>query len=126
MIPCYPITQQIAEKVHAYTRHHISGESSRVKDLIDILLLAELTRIEADHLSRAIQATFDARNTHSLPREMPDPPSGWSKPFQKMAAEVYLTYETLEDANQAIKRLLNPLLSGKKILLWNPELWSWS
>lgn len=32
-IACYPIMQQIAEKVHALTRIHTSGEVSRVKDL---------------------------------------------------------------------------------------------
>jgi len=30
---CYPVTQHIAEKVHAYTRPHVSGESSRTKDI---------------------------------------------------------------------------------------------
>lgn len=85
IVPCYPITQQIAEKVHAYTRPHASGESSRVKDYVDILLLGELSTIDADRLYRAIQATFDMRKTHLLPIEIPDPPVGWSKPFQKLA-----------------------------------------
>ena len=39
---CFPVTQQIAEKVHAYTRPHGGNEGSRVKDLVDILLLASL------------------------------------------------------------------------------------
>lgn len=64
IIPCYPITQQIAEKLHAYTRPHVSGESSRVKDFVDILLLAELGRIDPDHLLRAIQAR---RSTSAKP-----------------------------------------------------------
>ena len=111
IIPCYPVTQQIAEKVHAYTRPHVSGESSRVKDFVDILLLAESGKIDSDRLSRAIQATFDARKTHSLPREIPDPPAEWSRPYQKLAAEVSLSYKTLEEANDAIKVFLNPILS---------------
>ena len=49
-VPCCPITQQIAEKFHAYTRPHLSGESSRVKDFVDILLLAELGTIDGSHL----------------------------------------------------------------------------
>ena len=28
VVPCYPSTQQIAEKYHAYTRPHVSGVSS--------------------------------------------------------------------------------------------------
>jgi hypothetical protein len=82
-IPCYPITQQIAEKVHAYTRPHVSGESSRVKDFVDILLLAELSEIDAERLRKAINATFIARKTHSLPHVIPNPPTEWSRSFRK-------------------------------------------
>lgn len=126
IVPCYPVTQQIAEKVHAYTRPHLSGESSRVKDFIDILLLAELGNLDADRLSRAIQATFDVRDTHTLPKEIPDPPGEWSRPFQKLATEVALRYRTLEEANGAIKRFLNPLLNGSIIHQWDPRTWLWS
>jgi len=126
IVPCYPITQQIAEKIHAYTRPHISGESSRVKDFVDILLLAELERINSDHLIRAIQATFDARKTHSLPRQFPDPPVEWTRPYQRLALEVSLGYKTLIEANMAIKGFLNPLLSRESVLQWDPVSWSWS
>ena len=34
-MPCYPITQHIAEKQYAYTRPRASGESSWVKDLVE-------------------------------------------------------------------------------------------
>lgn len=126
IIPCYPVTQQIAEKIHAYTRSHTSGESSRVKDFVDILLLAELGKIDSDRLYRAIKATFDARKTHSLPREIPDPPTEWSRSFQKLAAEVSLIYQPLDQANIAVKRFLNPILGGMIIHQWDPGLWSWS
>jgi hypothetical protein len=81
VVPCYPVTQQIAEKVHALTRFHASGEGSRVKDLVDILLMAELGEIDADLLVQALQATFDARQTHSLPAVFPDIPEGWTIPL---------------------------------------------
>jgi hypothetical protein len=69
ILPCYPVTQQISEKFHAYTRPHVSGESSRVKDFVDILLLAKLGKIDANRLYLAIQATFDFQKTHVLPIE---------------------------------------------------------
>jgi hypothetical protein len=115
LVPCYPITQQIAEKVHAYTRSNVSGESSQVKDFVDILLLVELGKIDSDHLYHAIQATFDARKTHQLPREIPDPPVEWSRPFHRLATEVSLGYQTLGEANIAIEAFLNPLFSEKSI-----------
>jgi hypothetical protein len=57
LVPCYPITQQIAEKLHAYTRPRKSGESSRVKDIVDILLLAGVGKITGERSRKAIQAT---------------------------------------------------------------------
>ena len=34
-IPSYPLTQQVAEKLHAYTRPRATGEGSRVKDMLN-------------------------------------------------------------------------------------------
>ena len=39
-VPCYPLTQHLAEKVHAYVRPRSPGKA-RVKDLVDIILIAE-------------------------------------------------------------------------------------
>lgn len=124
-IPCYPVTQQIAEKLHAYTRPHVSGVSSRVKDFVDIILLAESGKIEANRLQRAIQATFDVRQTHPTPREVPAPPSDWAKPFRKLAADVSLDCQNVDEATSMIKRFLDPLLIGENIQLWDPVRWSW-
>jgi hypothetical protein len=125
VVPCYPITQQIAEKVHALTRPHPSGEVSRVKDLVDILLLAELGEMDGEHLLQALQATFYARQTHSLPIIFPDIPAGWAISFRKIADEVGLSYRSLEDASNAVKRFLNPILSGEVRGRWDPVRWSW-
>ncbi len=125
IIPCYPITQQIAEKVHAYTRPHNSGVGSRVKDFVDILLLAGLGPIDLTRLYRAIQATFEARNTHPLTQEISDPPTEWSRPYQKLAAEVSLDFQTMNEASIAIKAFLNPLFSEKGTRQWDPVQWSW-
>ncbi len=125
LIPCYPINQQIAEKVHAYTRPRASGESSRVKDFVDILLLAELDEIDASRLKEAIHATFRTRRTHRLPQEMPDPPAAWVKTFLKLAEEVTLNYQTLEEANIFFKRFLDPILSNRTLRKWHPYRWDW-
>ncbi|HDQ71125.1 MAG TPA: nucleotidyl transferase AbiEii/AbiGii toxin family protein [Chloroflexi bacterium] len=125
IVPCYPLTQQLAEKLHALTRPHLSGESSRVKDLVDILLIAELNGINGPLLLQAIQATFDARRTHPLPRQLPDPPPGWSTTFRRMASEVGLGYPTLAQAGPAARRFLDPILQGETWGTWDPAAWAW-
>ena len=84
-IPCYPLPQQAAEKAHAYTRPHSAGQSSRVKDLVDILLIAGLGPMNAQALHQALELTFSGRNTHPLPLHLPEPPSTWLVPFGRLA-----------------------------------------
>ncbi len=124
-ILCYPISQQIAEKVHAYTRPHDSGESSRVKDFVDILLLAAISDIDAEKLRLAINATFSTRKTHPIPTSIPNPPIEWSKSFQKMAREVSLNYRSINEAAESFKQFLNPILSETGIHQWDPSHWVW-
>jgi len=125
IIPCYPLTQQIAEKLHAYTRLHHSGEGSRVKDFVDILLMASLAGIQADRLRQAFEATFLQRGTHQLPRQLPQPPSSWVTTFNKLSKEVGAGYSSLDEAFQALQQFLNPILSDMPVTRWNPIDWEW-
>ena len=125
LIPCYPLTQQIAEKMHAYTRPHPSGESSRVKDFIDLLLIARLGEIEGRNLAQALNATFAGRSTHHLPARIPDPPGDWEQSFKKLANEVELGFATIKDATRALEQFLNPVLAGNADQKWDPIDWGW-
>jgi hypothetical protein len=59
-IPCYPVTQHIAEKLHALVRPR-PVETSRIKDLVDLLTFAGLDKqIHADRMYAAIRAVFEA------------------------------------------------------------------
>ncbi len=124
-VPCYPLSAQIAEKVHAYTRPYTGGASSRVRDLVDILLTASLGRLGSLKLCRAFRATFEARGTHALPTRFPKGPANWSGPYRRLARELRLDWQTLNDAEDAAARFLNPVLRGNRARAWNPASWSW-
>lgn len=124
-VPCYPLTQQLAEKVHAYTLTYKSGEMTRVKDWFDMLLIAQTGKMSAKRLTDSLQATFDARQTHSPPDKMPLPPSSWARTFKKLASDVQLGYDNLEQASAAISKFLDPILSGEARGKWEPTLWQW-
>jgi predicted nucleotidyltransferase component of viral defense system len=57
---------QFAEKLHAYTRPREGRSNSRVKDLIDMVLLIDLG-LESARLRKALEKTFARRNSHPLP-----------------------------------------------------------
>lgn len=123
---CFPISQQIAEKVHAYTRPHTANTpSSRVKDLVDILLMAGLAPISSGRLFLAIQSTFGARNTHPFPKSLPPPPADWNTPFKKLADETGLHWTSLDEAFPACQKFLEPIFQSIHENKWNPQQWIW-
>jgi hypothetical protein len=68
-VRCYPLTTQVAEKLHTYTRTYASGETSPARDLADILLAASVAEFNGLKLKQAIDATFKARASHSVPHK---------------------------------------------------------
>jgi hypothetical protein len=79
--------EQFAEKLHAYTLPRTGRENSRVKDLVDLVLLIERTRLDTARLPNAIRQTFRRRKTHEIPAALASPPASWSSPFAAMAGE---------------------------------------
>ena len=124
-VPCYPITQQIAEKLHAYTRPHRSGDSSRVKDFVDIYLLSELEKISGARALRAINATFSAMGTHVLPNIVPPPPENWEHEFQLLAKNLGMENLTLTRVYELIRAFLDPILTQESVGQWDPEKRLW-
>jgi hypothetical protein len=80
--------QQWAEKFHAYTRPRPDRTNSRAKDLIDLLLLIRSGDLAPGRMLECVRATFERRQTHPLPAEMPPPPTQWARTFAALAEEV--------------------------------------
>jgi len=79
--------EQFAEKLHAYTLPRVGRENTRVKDLVDLVLLIERITMNAARLPKAIRETFQRRQTHEIPPALASPPASWSKPFAEIAVE---------------------------------------
>jgi len=84
--------QQFAEKTHAYTLPRKDRENSRVKDLVDLLLLLQ-ANMEADRVRRNLRKTFERRHTHPIPPELPTPLPSWRTRFEVLAKECGLDIE---------------------------------
>lgn len=97
-VATYPLDQQFAEKIHAYTFPWQDRDNTRVKDLVDLVLLVHLGRLNPDHVRRALAATFEARTTHPLPARLPEPPPAWAEPYAAIAQELRLPASTLQEA----------------------------
>jgi hypothetical protein len=125
-VPCYPLSVQIAEKVHAYTRSYAGGGSSRVRDLVDILLIASVAPLSRRRILSALHSTFQARATHDLPPAVPAPPANWAGAYKKMARELNLVWPNVAEAGKAGACFLNPVLQETGGPQWDPSRWTWS
>lgn len=91
-IPMIAGEQQFAEKIHAYSLPR-SNPNSRVRDLVDLYLLAASSTLDRARCSDSLRRTFERRATHELPTGLAPPPPEWEKPFRAMAEECELEIE---------------------------------
>ena len=97
-VALYPVAQQFAEKIHAYTFPWQDRDNTRVKDLVDLVLLIHSGQVEPERARRALGATFGTRATHPLPLKLPEPPQDWAEPYAALALELGLPASTLVEA----------------------------
>ena len=97
--------QQFAEKYHAYTLPRQERENSRVRDLVDMLLLIRTGMLNNEKTGEALKLTFSKRRTHELPKEVPPPPPAWDNPFAALAAECGLD-ENIDKAITELKQFI--------------------
>jgi Nucleotidyl transferase AbiEii toxin, Type IV TA system len=92
-----PREQQFAEKLHAYTLPRQGAANTRVRDLVDMVLLIQSGTLAKAKVAEAIRVTFDRRGTHAVPTSLPQPPTGWQKPYDALAKECGLS-EVLDES----------------------------
>lgn len=125
-VPTLPIEVHLAEKVHAYARIYSGGNSTRVKDLIDIVLIGTTQALSANRCRLALQHTFASRRVHALPTRLDAPPTVWTAPYRTLAASVSLDPD-IAAGHAFAASLLDPLLGGglAGMAIWNPESGEW-
>lgn len=74
-------------------------DSTRVKDLVDLVLLVHSGLLEAAQVRQALQVTLRLRARHPLTAELPKPPEAWSESFAALAIELGLPVQDLEQTH---------------------------
>jgi predicted nucleotidyltransferase component of viral defense system len=126
-LPALPLSQHLAEKVHAYTRTYgaTARRSTRPKDLVDILLIAASEPIDARALRTALESTFAERQQHELPSSLPAPPSEWAAPYRRLAAGIGVKPD-LSAAFAEAATFLDPILADSSDGTWDAAHKRWT
>lgn len=130
----YPVTDHVADKVCAMYETHTGGmPSSRVKDLVDLIVIALNEEIDGHTTQLAIRSEFKRRRNSgtniTLPAafEVPDPPS-WRGSYSTQARTVagLEQYRTLKQARPLADRFISPLLTEATPGRWQSATLSWN
>jgi hypothetical protein len=91
VVPALSIEQHWAEKFHAYSRPR-EATNSRVRDLVDLVLILEEQQPSIERVRQAVAVTFARRHSHPVPEHILPPPAAWATPFAELAAECGLDH----------------------------------
>lgn len=96
--------QHFAEKLHALTRDYGERPNTRVKDLVDLVLLIDSGLRPDRTLLAVVRHVFAVRATHPVPTTLPDPPPSWRQGYPALAAALTVSAVGLSDAMDLVRR----------------------
>jgi hypothetical protein len=123
----YPVADQIADKVCATMATNYPGgkRSSRVKDLVDLVVLAHTQKLDIAELRQAIEAkrrlsSIDSFDHFSIPAD-------WTFTYPATARGVPIaTGFTATTAARLVASCINPVLEeGAGESVWDPQSLTW-
>lgn len=128
----YPIADHVADKVCALLERHQRSDgqveqSTRYRDLADLVAFAHSAVVGADELRRALDSEARRRGL-VLPGRLEVPSSlGWAAGYARIARETPgLEERDLDSAVSSAGRLLDPVLAGAPDGSWDPTAMAWA
>jgi hypothetical protein len=92
------IHRHAAEKFHGMLKDFGERENTRVRDLVDLVLLCEHDLLESRKLAAAVGRVWAEREGASPPATLPALPSGWPGRYDRLAADHGLKATSLPEA----------------------------
>jgi len=125
----FPLADHVADKFCAIITSHYGvaavNASSRIKDLVDIALIAQTQELSGSGLHAAIVAGLAHRKLVAPEAfAIPDEPS-WRKGYPASAADAPAPVPSFDEACELAASLLDPILHGTVTGTWNPTTASW-
>lgn len=128
----YPIPDHIADKVCALHEMHPRTEgpaqpSTRYRDLVDLATIARNMKVDAGAVQIAIRSEASRRHL-TLPDSLTIPSTpGWPAGFARELRNAPTAVDRTLDAALATARgLIDPILQGSAIGIWDPGAQAWS
>ncbi len=126
----FPVADHLADKLCAITETHQRADgtvsaSTRVKDLVDVALIAGSQSVRGPVLHRALVTGAAHRGLPLPPRfEVPDL-DAWRTGYLRRASDAPTTVPSFQEATHLARRLFDPVLAGPLEATWDPRAARW-
>lgn len=122
----YPVVDHIADKLCATEAVYAGGASSRVRDLVDLVVFARTHRVEGAALCDAIQAERTHRGLPQVTELVV--PQAWRTTYPPVAKEIphCANFRDAAAATALVARFLEPAMtSAARDQVWDPAPMQW-
>ncbi len=110
-IACQSLRYQMATKVHAVTERFDDRENDRFRDLIDLLLLAELEP-DLRRVAEACEDIFGSRGKHPWPPRLTVEPS-WPEQYRALAIDQDFAIQDVDEAVGLVQALIDDIATAR-------------
>lgn len=108
------VNRHAAEKLHAMQRDFGDRENSRVRDLVDIVILLEAGLLDHVRLSEAVRTVWHERDRSAPPSSLVEPPASWGGRYEQLADGTDLQARTFPAAVTAVTVLWSSLSTDEE------------
>lgn len=103
------VNRHAAEKFHAMARDFGDRENSRVRDLLDVVILAENDLLDRDAVAAATRAVWAERDRTAPPARLGELPASWGERYERLTTETEVTARSFSAARDVAESLWTSL-----------------
>ncbi len=105
VIEVIDVDRHAAEKFHAMVRDFGDRENSRVRDLVDLVILIEHDLLDRSKVAAAIAQVWAERDGSDPPSAFPPLPESWRQRYPALAADHVIEARSFVQALALVNRL---------------------
>lgn len=105
------VNRHAAEKFHALSREFGRRENTRVRDLVDLVIIIEHQMLNLDALVAAVRDVWKERDAAEPPAVLPALPASWPEKYERLARDHDLLTLSFGAALHAMTALWEDLIS---------------
>jgi len=107
-VRCLGISEQVAQKLHACTAPALTG---RARDVLDILLVEMLGKLDPAKVRAAAELIFARRGTHTFPPRSELPPM-WAPELETLSKELGFPLVSASEIQQKFRSVLEMIATA--------------